>query len=301
MTDGEGDLGHSQYGKLQHAARETGRNTQELLVIYAMEGFLERLALSAHRDNLVLKGGMLLARFDARRPTRDIDIHAESLSNDPATIAEVVADILRIEAADGLVFGFDDLRAETIRDEDEYSGVRVAVGCRLHTAQIRLKVDVNVGDPVWPEPKLIRLPRLLGGELSSIRGYPLSMVFAEKLVTAVQRGTANTRWRDFADIHLLTGQQSLASDEAQKAIQTVANGRGATLAPLSEVLDGYADQAQAQWTAWRSRQELEDRLPASFAEVLELVFAFANPLLESHMEQSDWDPIDRRWVVRDSG
>jgi len=26
------------------------------------------------------------------------------------------------------------------------------------------------------------------------------MVHAEKIVTAIQRGTANTRWRDFGDV-----------------------------------------------------------------------------------------------------
>jgi hypothetical protein len=45
------------------------------------------------------------------------------------------------------------------------------------------------------------VPRLLGGSIT-VRGYPLSMVFAEKIVTAVQRGTVNTRWRDYADIVL---------------------------------------------------------------------------------------------------
>jgi hypothetical protein len=30
------------------------------------------------------------------------------------------------------------------------------------------------------------------------------MVLAEKLVTAIDRGQANTRWRDFADVYVLT-------------------------------------------------------------------------------------------------
>jgi hypothetical protein len=58
-------------------------------------------------------------------------------------------------------------------------------------------VDVNFGDPIWPEPELVVMPRLLGGELV-LRGYPLVMIYAEKLVTSLQRGAANTRWRDFA-------------------------------------------------------------------------------------------------------
>jgi hypothetical protein len=44
------------------------------------------------------------------------------------------------------------------------------------------------------------LPRLRGGEPIELRGYPIHMVHAEKIVTAIQRGTANTRWRDFGDV-----------------------------------------------------------------------------------------------------
>jgi len=34
-----------------------------------------------------------------------------------------------------------------------------------------------------------------------VRGYPLEMVLAEKVPTAIARGTANTRWRDFVDLY----------------------------------------------------------------------------------------------------
>jgi hypothetical protein len=64
------------YLDLQALARRTGRPTQELLVLYVLERFLFRLARSAYRDRLVLKGGMLLACLDSRRPTADIDLLA---------------------------------------------------------------------------------------------------------------------------------------------------------------------------------------------------------------------------------
>ena len=68
---------------------------------------------------------------------------------------------------------------------------------------MRFHVDVNVGDPIWPEPLQISLPRLIDGAISA-RGYPLEMVLAEKIVTALERGTANARWRDFVDVYVLT-------------------------------------------------------------------------------------------------
>ena len=49
-------------------------------------------------------------------------------------------------------------------------------------------------------PDEVVLPKLLGGEIRLL-GYPMTMVLAEKAVTALQRATANTRWRDFGDIY----------------------------------------------------------------------------------------------------
>lgn len=57
-----------------------------------------------------------------------------------------------------------------------------------------------MGDPIWPAAVTVRLPRLLDDEPLVLQSYPLPMVLAEKLVTAIARGTANTRWRDFADL-----------------------------------------------------------------------------------------------------
>ena len=56
---------------------------------YALEGFLERLSRSRHRDRFVLKGGVLLAAFDERRPTRDVDLAGLQLDNAIETVTAV--------------------------------------------------------------------------------------------------------------------------------------------------------------------------------------------------------------------
>jgi hypothetical protein len=58
------------YLDLRQLAKATGRLTDELLQLYALEGLLDRLSGSVHASRFVLKGGVLLAAFDARRPTR---------------------------------------------------------------------------------------------------------------------------------------------------------------------------------------------------------------------------------------
>jgi len=80
---------------------------------------------------------------------------------------------------------------------------------QLATARHHFHIDTNVGGPISPAPENVRLPRLLGGEIV-LRGYPLAMVYAEKIVTAIARGTVNTRWRDFADIYMLSQHHAIS-------------------------------------------------------------------------------------------
>jgi len=94
---------------------------------------------------------------------------------------------------DGVIFDVDTATAEAIRDEDRYQGVRVSMAARLATARPTFHVDVSVGDPSMPVAANAHLPRVLGGEIV-VRGYPLVMVHAEKIVTAISRGSTSTRW-----------------------------------------------------------------------------------------------------------
>src|SRR5262249_53437743 len=64
------------YLDLQNLARRQQRPTDELHQLYALEGFLCRLAASEHAGRFALKGGILMAAYGARRPTRDVDLHA---------------------------------------------------------------------------------------------------------------------------------------------------------------------------------------------------------------------------------
>lgn len=289
------------YLDLRAKAAAAGRTTAEYLRLYALEGFLARLAVSPHAANLVLKGGVLLAAYDLRRPTADIDFAALAQSRELEQVRDLVVSIadtpLPAALDDGLVFDTSQVSAESIRDEDEYNGVRVTLRARLATAHEVFHVDVNVGDPIWPAPQPVHVPRLLGGEIDLL-GYPMPMVLAEKVVTAIQRGTVSTRWRDFGDIYLLTGTHSFTAAEARAAIVSVAAHRSVQPQPLAPLLDGYAELGQTRYVAWRNRQRLQDRLPDQFGDLLDAMFVFADPLLDDGAvaEDATWDPTTRRWA-----
>ena len=203
------------YLDLRKRARAEGRGTDELLVLYVLERFLYRLSISVHRDRLVLKGGMLLAVFEERRPTRDVDLLGMAIANDVESVAALVTEITAIEVDDGVVFRPEQLTTQTIREQDVYAAVRVTMPATVATAEVALKVDVNVGDPVTPAPVEVTYPALLDEPFTMI-GYPLETVLAEKLVTMIARGDTTTRDRDFADVWLLTGHHRIGRQQVAR-------------------------------------------------------------------------------------
>jgi predicted nucleotidyltransferase component of viral defense system len=288
-------LAGRRYLDLQRKAKRTGRPTDELIQLYALECFLDRLVHSKFADTFILKGGVLLAALDARRPTRDIDFAARAIENTIEKVLSAVQTIAAISIDDGMEFDFNSATAETIREDDSYSGIRVTLGGTLSRAVIRFHVDVNVGDPIWPEPQQISVPRLIDGVIV-VHGYPLEMVLAEKIVTALGRGTANTRWRDFVDIYVLTGRFAINAQALKSSMQHVAQFRNAELALLRTALNGYATIAQTRWRAWLRKQHLDNSIPTDFSIVLERVVSFADPLIVQGGAQGDWHPIQGKWI-----
>lgn len=282
------------YHDLRNMARRENRLVEELFAFHVLDGFLARLAVSGERDRFVLKGGVLLAAFALRRPTRDVDLMAEDLDNDVGNVLSVVRSVTQIPYNDGVSFDTSGATAEVIRDEEDYPGVRVSMVAAVATARVSFHVDVNVGDPISPAPREISLPRVLGAPIE-LRGYPLEMVHAEKVVTAVSRGTVNTRWRDFGDVYALAGRHAVDGDQLTASLRSVAARRQVDLLPLNEVLDGYADIAQSRYATWRRKQNRED-LPEQFLLILDRVVAFADPALAGLPSGTTWSPEQLAWV-----
>jgi predicted nucleotidyltransferase component of viral defense system len=267
-------LAGRRYLDLQREAKRTERPTDELIQLYASECFLDRLVHSEFADTFILKGGVLLAAFDARRPTRDIDFAVRVFERSAEKVLSAVRTIAAISLDDGMTFDSSGAAAEAIREEDTYSGIRVTLGGTLSRAVVRFHVDVSVGDPIWP----------------------LEMVLAEKIVTALERGTANTRWRDFVDVYVLTRRFRIDAQTRQSSMQRVARFRSVVLVPLRTALAGYAEIAQPRWVAWLRKQRLDNTIPNQFSKVLQSMVSFADWVVESDEAPSIWDPAEGKWI-----
>lgn len=265
------------YLDLQNRARRERRNTQELMTLYVVERWLARLSRSAYAEQFVLKGGMLLAIFGARRPTADADALARDMANDEAAVVARIVEIAGLADNDGVEFRTSTVTARTIRDEALYAGVRVTMDARLATATVRFRIDVNFGDPVTPAPQMINLPTLLPeGAPIRILGYPIETVLAEKIATAITLGAANTRVRD--------------------ALVATGEFRGTTLQPLSAAIDDLAELRHATYTAYRTSLGADgEHLPQAFSAVVDTVVAFADQLIEARPLATMWLARDREW------
>ncbi|MFF3410911.1 nucleotidyl transferase AbiEii/AbiGii toxin family protein [Streptomyces sp. NPDC002742] len=206
------------YNDLRNLARRTSRSTDEIMVGYVLERFLYRLAASPlGREHFVLKGGLLLAQFGARRTTRDIDILGRSFPGTETEIIHRIAGIAVTEIDDGVAFDPTTLKTVPIREEDEYHGVRLSMVASIARARLKLQLDVSFGGPVTPGPRIIDYPQQLTTDSFQILGYPLATVIAEKLSTAVSLGDLNTRDRDYGDLYRLLTLNDLDGRELTTA------------------------------------------------------------------------------------
>ena len=93
------------------------------------------------------------------------------------------------------------------------------------------------------------------------------------------------------------------SERISPTRRQVAHHRQVELVPLARVLEGYGEIGQARWAAWRRKQQLEDRLPDQFAEVVSAVVTFADPVIADTAAGLAWDPASGVWssVAADDG
>jgi predicted nucleotidyltransferase component of viral defense system len=280
------------YRALQRRARDERRGTQELFEFYVLERFLYRLSVSRYRDRFVLKGGLLLTVLGVRRPTRDADVLALNIRGDEETLLAVVREIAGIPADDGVTFDTSQARAMTIREHAAYPGTRIVVPAALGRAQLRLRLDVNFGDPAGAQE--IAYPTLLSEEPFGLLGYPVETVISEKVETMISRGDANTRERDYADVLALSRIHSVEAHSLRQALEQTAAHRGTELMPLAQALDTLPTDRQRDWQAFLDRSGFSD-MPADFEEAVARVAQFVDPVLRNEPDLTRWNPVAGEW------
>lgn len=269
--------------RLQKEAARRGDDFNLLLLRYGIERLLFRLSQSAYADCFLLKGAMLFVVWDEKthRPTRDLDLlgFGPSKKEDLERVFRAIVAVPVVD--DGLVFDPASVRAEEIREDNTYGGVRVRIMTKLGSAEVPVQIDVGAGDAVTPAPETANFPALLDFPAPKVRTYPIYTVVAEKFEAMAKLGIVNTRMKDFHDVWFLTRRFQLNGLILRRAIDATFARRQTPLPVWPEPLsDAFANDAtkQTQWAAFIRRNGLSG-IPGRFAEVVGAIRDCLAPVL----------------------
>ena len=166
----------------------------------------------------------------------DLDTTIKGLTLTHESILEIFKEICGMEFADDVKFDLVDI--SNIREGDDYPGIRVALKANYPPISVPLTVDVTTGDAITPREIEYTFPLLFDERTISILAYNLETVLADKIETVLSRSIANTRPRDFYDIHILYALHGVECNEKTllQALKRTANKRGS-----QKVLETYPD------------------------------------------------------------
>jgi predicted nucleotidyltransferase component of viral defense system len=279
--------------RLLSLSRQRAEPFDLILVRYGIERLLYRLSRSPYVDRFLLKGAMLFVIWsdETHRPTRDVDLLGFGPS-DSDELERIFCHLCEMAVKpDGLRFNPQTVRAQPIREQSGYAGIRVTMEAVLENARIPIQVDIGFGDAVTPAPEEVAFPVLLEFPAPHLRSYPIYTVIAEKLEAMVLLGEANSRMKDFYDVWFLSRRFEFDGETLVQAIRATFDRRKTKLptgVPLA-LTQEFATLKTGQWNAFVQRNKLSAE---AFPRVINAIHTFAaRPLLASSAAERfpfDW-------------
>lgn len=243
--------------KIKNKAGGDSDKSQIILRIYLMERLLERVSLSQYRDNFVLKGGLLVSSLVGvdMRSTMDVDTTVKSLPLNKRSAQKILEEIIAVKLEDGVAFRIT--KVQDIMEGHEYEGIRFMIECTMDKLKQTIKVDISTGDEITPRAVAYKLPLIIEDRSINLWAYNLETLLAEKLETIMVRAEANTRMRDFYDIHVLLEQDvvTIDRDTMKSAFYATCKRRKSTerIVTIDDVINKIADDEvmKQQWKNYR--------------------------------------------------
>lgn len=284
------NLGASVLSRLHNKSIEIGLPYNWLLFNFANERFLYRLSQSKYCEMFILKGGLIFVGWNTplRRLTKDVDFRVygpDSINLTKQIIEEICVQPVE---PDAVMFKCDTIEAEVISPDDEYPGVRIHFLAIIgEKTRVNMQIDMSFTDVITPSPIPISYPTLLDMPSPQLKGYPKETVVAEKLHCIVDRGTTNSRRKDYFDLWFLSQQQNFSGSILQDAIIQTFENRGTQIpnelpAGLSDI---YAKENNGQWKAFLHTFNLDNGEVRDFQEVVLSIREFVEPILKASMNK----------------
>ncbi len=265
-------------------AAEKNISAQLVMQNYMLERLLERISLSRYKYNFILKGGFLISAMVGldTRATMDLDTTIKGFTLTHEAVIRIFREICNMEIADDVKFEL--LEVSDIREGDDYPGIRISLRANYPPIRVPLSVDITTGDKITPQEIEYSFSLLFDDRTIHILAYNIETVLAEKLETILSRSIANTRPRDFYDIHILYTLRGAECDLKilLKALRQTTEKRGSQsiLSLYSEILADIRKSEELQRFWKRYQQEFEYARDISFENVCDTIQSIMNQLHE---------------------
>lgn len=277
---------HSLKDKMRQIALHEKRIVNDVWKHLILERFLCRLSKSYYHDKFIFKGGLLLSYYiPMHRETRDIDLLADKIAAEVEIIKKAMTDICEIDLCDGFKMTVNSI--ETLDHAHmDYEGFRISISAIIGKMRDTIKIDIAIGDVVFPYDKILPLSEHKGSPLFekivSLKVYPIESIFSEKLETVISRGMLNTRMKDFHDLFLMINSLAQINViQLKKSIRTTFNKRKT---PYKIPIEFNADEYQVLQSFWSahirglSQPALDTELPNLISEVIDQINNFLKEL-----------------------
>jgi predicted nucleotidyltransferase component of viral defense system len=227
---------------IKNISKSKNISAQIVMQNYMLERLLERISVSRYQSNFILKGGFLIAAMVGldTRATMDMDATIRGMTVNQDTIMQMFEDICGISINDDISFSV--IGIESIREGDNYPGLRVTLEAKYPPMAVPLKVDITTGDKITPQEIIYEFKLLFEPSSIKVFAYNLETVMAEKLETVISRGDQSTRPRDFYDIFIIRKLQwqNIDPDTLRLALISTATKRNSLF-----ILERYKDILKA--------------------------------------------------------
>lgn len=174
---------NDQHTCTDESTRKKCDSTKAQLTIrnYVMGRFLVRVSNSNYRNNLVLKGGTLIASIIGidKRSTMDIDTTLVNMEMNENQISVMLKEILSVKSNDNIIF--EVLSIETIMEDFDYPGIRVKLNAQIDRMRIPLILDFSTGDVLTPRAIEYSYELIFDQGHIFILAYNIETLLAEKL------------------------------------------------------------------------------------------------------------------------
>ncbi|MBR2200950.1 MAG: nucleotidyl transferase AbiEii/AbiGii toxin family protein [Bacteroidales bacterium] len=213
--------------KINNYAKQHRIAPQVVLQNYLFERFLERVSLSEYRDNLIIKGGLLISSLVGldTRSTMDLDTTLQHIRLTPENAGNIVRQICDIDTGDGITFEVKTVEEE--RKNDRYGGFCIKMSAIYGSITASLSIDMTTGDIITPTPIEYQYAKIFDSDTSiSLWAYNVETILAEKIETILSRNILNTRVRDYYDVYILSTTKNIRKAVLYDALRATSEHRG---------------------------------------------------------------------------